>query len=43
MVFKPQKEIKQPELNIAKYNHLRKTIEGIERQMEMLKREIGMI
>jgi prophage antirepressor-like protein len=43
MVLKPQKEIKQPELNIAKYNHLRKTIEGIERQMEMLKREIGMI
>ena len=43
MILKPQKEIKQPELNIAKYNHLKKTIEGIERQMEMLKRKIGMI
>jgi prophage antirepressor-like protein len=42
MVLKPQAEIKQPELNIAKYNHLKKTIEGIERQMLALKREIGM-
>jgi Rha family phage regulatory protein len=42
MVLKPQTEIKQPELNIAKYNHLKRTIEGIERQMAALKREIGM-
>jgi prophage antirepressor-like protein len=43
MVLKPQAEIKQPELNIAKYNHLKRTIEGIERQMAALKKEIGMV
>jgi Rha family phage regulatory protein len=43
MVLKPQAEIKQPELNIAKYNHLKRTIEGIERQMLALKKEIGMV
>jgi prophage antirepressor-like protein len=43
MILKPQAEIKQPELNIAKYNHLKRTIEGIERQMAALKKEIGMV
>ena len=43
MVLKPQADIKQPELNLAKYNHLKRTIEGIERQMAALKKEIGMV
>lgn len=41
MVLKSTKEIKQPDLNIAKLNHLEKTMVGIERQMAALKKEIG--
>jgi Rha family phage regulatory protein len=41
MVLKPQAEIKQPDLNIAKLNHLEKTMVGLEKQMAALKREIG--
>jgi prophage antirepressor-like protein len=43
MVLKPESEIKQPELNIARYNHLKRMLEGIERQMALLKQEIGMM
>lgn len=41
MVLKSQTEIKQPDLNIAKLNHLGKTMMGLEKQMAALKREIG--